>query len=30
MAARNLENPGTQRYRITAAELAILRTTIYE
>ena len=30
MAARNLENPETQRYRITAAELAILRTTIYE
>jgi adenosine kinase len=29
MAARNLENPETQRYRITAAELAILRTTIY-
>jgi adenosine kinase len=29
MAARNLENPETQRYRITATELAILRTTIY-
>ena len=29
MAARNLENPETQRYRITATELAMLRTTIY-
>ena len=28
MAARNLENPETQRYRITAAELDALRTTI--
>jgi adenosine kinase len=29
MAARNLENPETQRYRITATELDVLRTTIY-
>ena len=29
MAARNLENPETQRYRITATELAELRATIY-
>lgn len=29
MAARNLENPETQRYRITATELDALRTTIY-
>ena len=29
MAARNLENPETQRYRITATELAELRVTIY-
>jgi adenosine kinase len=29
MAARNLENPETQRYRIDAVELTSLRTTIY-
>jgi adenosine kinase len=30
MAARNLENPETQRYRIDAAELSTLRETIYD
>ena len=29
MAARNLENPETQRYRITATELSILQAEIY-
>jgi len=29
MAARNLENPETQRYRMTATELARLQTEIY-
>ena len=29
MAARNLENPETQRYRIDAVELTSLRSTIY-
>jgi adenosine kinase len=30
MAARNLENPETQRYRINVGELATLRATIYD